>query len=150
MFKIYKNILKKTEKEKLFKFIKKEVKDLKGGFPCLQTLNNIYLKPEMKTFVKAVEKYIKPHKMFRCWGVCSIGDVIAWHQHNDCKYSFVYYLHNPNEEGTMFAEPTPDYDFVKYTKGVENTLLKFDSLKIHSTPNTYKKIKRYTISFDVI
>ena len=50
----------------------------------------------------------------------------------------------------MFAEPSKDYDFVKYTKGVENTLLKFDGLKIHSTPNTYKKIKRYTISFDVI
>ena len=70
MFKIYKNILKKTEKEKLLRFIKKEVRDLKGGFPGLQTLNDIHLKPAMKTFVKSVEKYIKPHKISMCWGVC--------------------------------------------------------------------------------
>ena len=148
-FKIYKNILKKTEKEKLLKFIKKEVRDLKGEFPCLQTLSNIYLKPEMKTFVKSIEKYIKPHKIFRCWGVCSIGDVIAWHQHHNCKFSFVYYLHNPDNVGTMFLKPKEYYNLVEYSKGVENTLLKFDGTQLHSTPNTYKKTKRYTISIDI-
>ena len=50
----------------------------------------------------------------------------------------------------MFLKPSKYFNFVKYTKGVENSLLKFDGLKMHSTPNTYKKIKRYTISFDTI
>jgi hypothetical protein len=149
MFKIYKNILTKQQKENLFKFIKKDVRKFTDEFPGLQTLNNLHLKPELKDFIKAVKKYIKPYEIWSCWAVCSIGDEISWHEHPNSKYSFVYYLHNPNEEGTMFREVKKYYDCVHYSKGAENTLLKFDSSKTHSTPNSYKKTKRYIISFDV-
>ena len=63
--KIYKNILKEDDKKKIFKFIKKEVEDLGGSYPCLQTPNNIHLKSEMKSFVESVQKYIKPYKIHK-------------------------------------------------------------------------------------
>tara|TARA_R110000803_G_scaffold154845_1_gene219618 strand:- start:266 stop:718 length:453 start_codon:yes stop_codon:yes gene_type:complete len=150
MFKIYKNILNKKEKNILLAFVKTKVQDLGENYPGLQTYGNLHTYKELNFFLKKINKHIKPYKISMCWGVCSIGNIISWHQHYNCKYSFVYYLHNPNEEGTMFVEPSKYYDFVKYTKGSENTLLKFDGLKRHSMPNSSKKIKRYTISFDVI
>ena len=52
---IYKNILKDKDKKKIFKFIKEEVKDLGGSYPCLQTPNNIHLKSEKKPFVDSVQ-----------------------------------------------------------------------------------------------
>ena len=148
--KIYKNILKEDDKKKIFKFIKKEVEDLGGSYPCLQTPNNIHLKSEMKSFVESVQKYIKPYKIHKCWGVCSVGNIICWHNPPDCKYSFVYYLHNPSEDGTIFLESSEYYDVIKHTEGIENSLLKFDNLQKHSIPLTPKKIKRYTIAFDII
>jgi len=134
--KIYKNILKEDDKKKIFKFIKEEVEDLGGSYPCLQTPNTIHLKPEMKSFVESVQKYIKPYKIHKCWGVCSVGNIICWH--------------NPTEDGTIFLESSEYYDVIKHTEGIENSLLKFDNLQKHSIPLTPKKIKRYTIAFDII
>ena len=150
MYKTFKNILNKKQKNNLLKFIKKEVKNLGPIYPCLQTDPYIHLKNEMKDFNKKIKKYIEPYKIHKSWGVCSKGDVIAWHQHLGTKYSFVYYLHNPDNVGTMFLNPTKHYNLVEYSKGIENTLIRFEGTKLHSTPNTYKKTKRYTIAFDII
>ena len=92
--KIYKNILKEKEKRKILNFIKKEVKDLGDNHPGLQTPSNMHVRPEMKPFVEAVQKYIKPYQIFKCWGVCSVGDTICWHTHPNSRCSFVYYLLN--------------------------------------------------------
>ena len=148
--KIYKNILKEKEKIKILNLIKKEVKDLGDNHPGLQTPSNMHIRPEMKPFVEAVQKYIKPYQIFKCWGVCSVGDTICWHTHPDSRCSFVYYLHNPTEDGIMFLESSANYDVVKHTKGIENSMLEFENFKKHSTPLTAKKIKRYTIALEVI
>ena len=50
----------------------------------------------------------------------------------------------------MFLKKGKYYDKVKYSEGNEDTLIKFDGSLTHSTPNTHKNIKRYTIAFDVI
>lgn len=151
-FKTYKNILNKNEKINLFKFVKKELKDLGETFPGLQTECYLHERKEMKDFVEKINKYIKPYKIFKCWGVLSEGKEIYWHNHIGYKYSFVYYLKNPEKAGTMFLnlKKRENHDFISYSKGEENSLLKFDSSLYHSTPNTHKKIKRYTIAFDVI
>tara|TARA_R110000737_G_scaffold20504_1_gene38899 strand:+ start:281 stop:733 length:453 start_codon:yes stop_codon:yes gene_type:complete len=150
MFKTYKNILNKNQRQKLLKFIKNELQDLGGDFPELQTKPFIHQKDDMKYFIKAIAKYIKPYKIDKCWGVFSEGKIIAWHNHLDCKYSFVYYLLNTDKAGTMFLKKEKYYDKIKYSEGDEDTLIKFDGSLTHSTPNTHKNIKRYTIAFDVI
>ena len=150
MSKIFKNILNKKQKNKLLKFIKKEVKNLGPKYPSLQTDPDIHLKNEMKDFNQQIKKYIAPYKIYKSWGVCSKGEAIAWHRHLGTKYSFVYYLHNPDNVGTMFLKPKEYYNLVEYSKGLENTLLRFDGTQLHSSPNTYKKTKRYVIAFDTI
>ena len=39
---------------------------------------------------------------------------------------------------------------IKYTEGLENSLVIFDGSKVHSMPNSHKKINRYTIAIDII
>ena len=39
---------------------------------------------------------------------------------------------------------------IKYTEGLENSLVMFDGSKMHSIPNSYKKMNRYTIALDII
>ena len=150
MIEYYKNILDKKTKQKVFNYVKKEVKDLGEDYPCFQTDPDLHIKPEMKEFVDIVSKYVEPYTIRKMWCVCSIGDAFAWHDHSKYKYSFVYFLHNPDKVGTMFKKPSKHNNKVTYSKGDENTMIKFDASLTHSPPNTYKRIKRYTIAFDVI
>ena len=149
MSKIFKNILNKKQKNKLLKFIKKEVKDLGSKYPSLQTDPYIHLKDEMKDFIKATVRYVKPYKISKCWALCSQGKFIGWHKHLNARYSFVYYLVNPDKAGTMFLIDEK-YGEIKYAKGEENSLIKFEGYRTHSPPNTHKKTKRYTIVFNVV
>ena len=50
----------------------------------------------------------------------------------------------------MFLESSANYDVIKHTKGIDNSMLEFENFQKHSTPLTAKKIKRYTIALEVI
>ena len=39
---------------------------------------------------------------------------------------------------------------VERTKGLENSLVVFDGSKIHSAPDSEKKIQRYTIAMEIV
>ena len=148
MCRTYTNILNKKQREKTLKFVKNSVTRLEG-YPELQTQPNMHLKDEMKDFIKATVKYVKPYKISKCWALCSQGKFIGWHKHLNAKYSFVYYLVNPDKAGTMFLIDEK-YGEIKYAKGEENSLIKFEGYRTHSPPNTHKKTKRYTIVFNVV
>ena len=148
IYEIYKNILNKKQREKIFKFVKNNLTHVEG-YPELQTENDMHLKDEMKDFIKAMIKYVEPYKITKCWALCSQGKFIGWHKHLNAKYSFVYYLINPGKAGTMFLIDEK-YGEIEYAKGEENSLIKFEGYRTHSPPNTYGKTKRYTIAFDVV
>ena len=42
-----------------------------------------------------------------------------------------------------------DYD-INYTEGEENSMIIFNSKDIHSVPNSFKKIKRYSIALELV
>tara|TARA_Y100000004_G_C8633045_1_gene293727 strand:- start:41 stop:496 length:456 start_codon:yes stop_codon:yes gene_type:complete len=148
----YNNILSENDRIKVLKFIKSELQDLGPTYPCLQTKSKIHFRDEMKPFVDSIQKHIKPYEIIKCWGVCSLGNTICWHNHPDTKYSLVYYLHNPTEDGTMFLESKNNdcFDTVKHTNGIQNSMIRFENFKLHSTPLTSKKVKRYTIALDIM
>ena len=41
-------------------------------------------------------------------------------------------------------------NLIEHTEGIENSLVIFDGSKIHSAPNSEKKINRYTIAMEII
>tara|TARA_Y100001937_G_C7051246_1_gene299224 strand:- start:511 stop:981 length:471 start_codon:yes stop_codon:yes gene_type:complete len=150
MFKLYKNILSKKEQNILLKFIKSSVKFLGEGYPGLQTSPDLHLYDEMKPFIKATEKYHKNYSIERCWANYTNGNYIYWHNHSQYSLSIVYYLKNPSSVGVMFKDPSnTSYDLITYTDGPENSLVIFDSNKVHSVPNDYKQKDRYSIALDL-
>jgi hypothetical protein len=146
MFKLHKNILTKKEQKNLLDFIKIKVEYLGEEWPGLQTKNNLHTYKELEPFLNKIKKYIEPNTIKTCFANYTKGDYIAWHKH-DNKYSIVYYLKNSKEIGVMFKKGK---NGIEYTKGPENSLLIFDGNKIHSIPNTYEKINRYTIALNII
>ena len=146
MFKKYKKILNKKEKQKILNFVKTKVQYLGEGYPGLQSKDNLHSYKEMDIFIKKVQKFITPNNIKTCWANYSTGDTVAWHTHN-CKYNIVYYLFNPSKLGVMFQKQN---DSIEHTEGIENSLVIFDGSKIHSAPNSEKKINRYTIAMEII
>lgn len=142
----HKNILTKKEQKDLLAFVKTKVEYLGEEWPGLQTKNNLHIYKELKPFLNKIKKYIEPNKIRECWANYTKGDYITWHKH-DSKYSIVYYLKNSKEVGVMFKK---DKYGIEYTKGPENSLSIFDGSKIHSIPNTYEKINRYTIALEIV
>ena len=143
MFK--KNILNTKEKNKLLKFVKTKVKSIEGC-PGLQTDPNLHTYREMDYFLDKIKNEIKNYHIVKCWANYTDGSYIVWHEHPS-KYSLVYYLYNPENIGVMFQK---ENDKIEYTKGLENSIVIFNSNKIHSVPNSPKKINRYTISLELI
>jgi len=149
--KIHKNILKEIERKKLLKFCKKQVKDLGPDWPGLQSKNNLHTFSELSHFTKLMTSvYLKGYQIINLWANYTEGDVINWHNHPISKLSAVYFLKNPDNLGTLFRDDKYSYDKITFTKCPENSLLVFDSSKTHSQPCSPKKIKRYTIAFDLI
>jgi len=146
MFKLHKNILTKKEQKHLLNFIETKLKYFGEEWPGLQTENNLHTYKELEPFLKKIKKHIEPNTVKDCWANYTEGDYITWHKH-DSKYSVIYYLKNKKEIGVMFKKSKYG---IEYTKGPENSLLIFDGSRIHSMPNTYEKIKRYTIALDII
>ena len=146
MFKKYKKILNKKEKQKILNFVKTKVQYLGEGYPGLQSKDNLHDYKEMDIFIKKIQKFIEPNNIKACWANYSTGDTIAWHTHN-CKYNIVYYLFNPSKLGVMFQKQN---NLIEHTEGIENSLIIFDGSKIHSAPNSEKKINRYTIAMEII
>tara|TARA_Y100001937_G_C7014358_1_gene282458 strand:- start:116 stop:562 length:447 start_codon:yes stop_codon:yes gene_type:complete len=146
-FKIHKNILTKKEQKNLLNFVKKKVQYLGEDYPGLQTKGDLHTYKELCPFLKKINKYVQPNKIFMCWGNYTDGSFISWHNHEGLKYSMVYYLKSPQKLGVMFT--TGKYGVI-YTKGLENSLAIFDGSKVHSMPNSYKKMNRYTIAVDII
>ena len=146
MFKLHKNILTKKEQKDLLDFIKTKVEYLGEEWPGLQTKNNLHIYKELKPFLNKIKIYIEPNKIRECWANYTEGNYITWHKH-DSKYSIVYYLKNNKEIGVMFKKGKYG---IEYTKGPENSLSIFDGSKIHSIPNNYEKINRYTIALEIV
>ena len=42
-----------------------------------------------------------------------------------------------------------NYYLIEYTEGLENSMVVFDSSRIHSVPNSFKKLDRYTLVMDL-
>jgi hypothetical protein len=150
MFKVYKNILTKNEQKNLFNFVKNKVKKIGPLFPGLQTKNNLHTYKELNIFLKKIKKYIDINSISGCWANYTNGDHISWHNHPS-KYSLVYYLHNKDNIGVMFRNTSNmDYYLIEYTEGLENSMVIFDSSRIHSVPNSPNKLNRYTLIMDLI
>jgi len=151
MFKTYKNILTKEEQENLFNFAKDKVKNLGPNYPGLQSKNNLHTYKELSIFLEKIKKHINSINISGCWVNYTNGDHISWHNHTSSKYSLVYYLHNKDNIGVMFRNMSnTDYHLIEYTEGLDNSMIIFDSSKIHSVPNSAKKLNRYTLIMDLI
>jgi len=149
--KLYKNILLETERKKLLKFCKTKLKNLGPDWPGLQSKNNLNIYPEVDLFNKLlVSKYVKGCSIQHQWVNYTEGNIINWHNHPISKLSAVYFLKNPDNLGTIFRNEKYSYDKITFTRCPQNSLLVFDSKKIHSQPCSPKKIKRYTIAIDLI
>ena len=146
MFKTHKNILKNKERKSLLKFVKSKVKDLGPLFPGLQSEPNLHEYKEINVLLTKINKLITPYCIQKCWANYTDGSYITWHKHPS-KYALVYYLYSPENLGVMFLK---EHNKIEYTKGLENSIVMFNSNKIHSAPNSPKKINRYTISWDLI
>ena len=146
MFKTHKNILKNNERKSLLKFVKSQVKNLGPQFPGLQSDPDLHKYKEVNVLLTKINKLISPFHIKKCWANHTDGSYILWHKHLS-KYSLVYYLYNPENIGVMFQK---ENDKIEYTKGLENSIVIFNSNKIHSVPNSPKKINRYTISLELI
>tara|TARA_R110000737_G_C14186135_1_gene414420 strand:- start:33 stop:485 length:453 start_codon:yes stop_codon:yes gene_type:complete len=150
MFKTYKNILNKKEQKYLINFVKKQVTDLGPKYPGLQSKSNLHTYKELNFFLEKIKKHIYLYNVVGCWGNYTNGNYISWHNHPS-KYSLVYYLHNQDNIGVMFKDiSNTDYDIIEYTKGLDNSMVLFDSSRIHSVPNSSKKLNRYTLIMDLI
>ena len=151
MFKTYKNILTKEEQKNLFNFAKDKVKNLGPNYPGLQSKNNLHTYKELNIFLDKIKKHINSINILGCWVNYTNGDHISWHNHPSSKYSLVYYLHNKDNMGVMFKDTSnTEYDLIEYTEGLDNSMVIFDSSKIHSVPNSVKKLNRYTLIMDLI
>ena len=144
---IHKNILTKKEQKDLLAFVKTKVQNLGENYPGLQTGNNLHMYKELNLFLRKINKHIKSNKIDMCWCNYTDGSYISWHNHEGFKYSIVYYLKSPQKLGLMFKNGKYG---IKYTEGLENSLVIFDGSKVHSMPNSHKKINRYTIALDII
>ena len=102
--KVYKNILSQKKKLKLFKFAKKNVKDLGSKYPGLQSLPNLHKCKELKNLLDKINPYMTGYKIIQCWANHSNGDYLCWHDHSDFDISMVYYLKNKSKLGTMFKQ----------------------------------------------
>tara|TARA_R110000822_G_C14925586_1_gene451935 strand:- start:48 stop:503 length:456 start_codon:yes stop_codon:yes gene_type:complete len=150
MFKTYKNILTKEEQENLFNFAKNKIENLGPNYPGLQSKSNLHIYKELNIFLKKIKKHINSINILGCWVNYTKGDHISWHNHPSSKYSLVYYLHNKDNIGVMFRNMSnTDYHLIKYTEGLDNSMVIFDSSKIHSVPNSPKKLNRYTLIMDL-
>jgi len=145
--KIHKNILTKKEQKNLLAFVKIKIEYLGEDYPGLQTKSNLHTYKELNVFLKKINKYVEPDKIDMCWANYTAGDYISWHNHDNTKYSLVYYLKSPKKLGVMFAKGKYG---IEYTEGLENSLVIFDGSRIHSMPNSYKKMNRYTLALDII
>ena len=150
MFKLYKDILSKKEQNNLLNFIKSNLKVWGETYPGLQTSPDLHLYDEMKPFLQGIKKYYKNYSIDKCWGNHTKGDYIYWHTHSQYSLSIVYYLKNPSGVGVMFKDTSiTSYDKIIYTNGPENSLVVFDSNKVHSVPNDYKQKDRYSIALEL-
>ena len=145
--KTHKNILSKKEQKDLLAFVKTKVQRLGEDYPGLQTKSDLHTYKELHPFLKKINIYIKSNKIDMCWCNYTDGSYISWHNHEGLKYSIVYYLKSPQKLGVMFKNGKYG---IKYTEGLENSLVIFDGSKVHSMPNSHKKINRYTIAIDII
>ena len=170
MKEIHENILTEKERRSLLKFVKTKLEVNTDRHPGIQTYNKLHEFEELNIFLKKIKKYYAPYKIFTCWAVCTMSNSLLWHNHvgkydsgvanygskdqkyktNPSKWSFVYYLQNKHGVGTMFKDPSiTAYDLIEYSNGKQNSLLKFSSSIIHSSPISHKQFERYIISLDV-
>jgi len=149
MFKVYKNILTKAQQKNLLNFVKNKVKKIGPKYPGLQSYNNLHTYKELNIFLEKIKKYVDINNILGCWVNYTNGDHISWHNHPS-KYSLVYYLHNKDNVGVMFRNMSNmNYYLIEYTEGLENSMVVFDSSRIHSVPNSFKKLDRYTLVMDL-
>ena len=144
--KAYKNILSKKERLKLLKFVKPTLKDLGPNHPGLQSLPNLHEYKELKILLDKIKPIIKEYVIHKCWVNLSYGDHISWHSHPECDKNIVYYLKNKSNIGTMFKKEGCK---VEIKKGLENSLIIFDSNIIHAIPPHLPE-ERYSIAIDII
>jgi hypothetical protein len=153
--KVYKNILSKKERLKLLKFIKTKIIDFGPNHPGLQSGNNLHEYKELKFLLNKIKNIISNYKIKTCWANQSNGQFICWHQHPGCDKTMVYYLKNKSNMGTMFkldnsyVKRSDNYYDVKVTKGLENSLVFFNSDLVHSVP-CHLPEERYSIAFELI
>jgi|TARA_R100000455_G_C6173159_1_gene53825 hypothetical protein len=144
--KVYKNILLEKERLEILKFVKTKVKDLGPNFPGLQSSPNLHQHKELKILINKIKNITKGYLIEKCWANFSNGDYICWHNHSYCDKSIVYYLKNKLNIGTMFKKEGHN---VQVSKGLQNSLLIFDSNLTHSAP-CHLSEERYSIAFDLI
>ena len=144
--KVHKDILSKKERLKLLKFVKTTVKNLGPDYPGLQSSPNLHEYQELKILLDKIKPFIKNYIIQKCWVNFSYGDFICWHSHPDCDKSIVYYLKNKSNIGTMFKK---EGHKVEVSKGLENSLLIFNSNITHSVP-CHLPEERCSIAFDLI
>tara|TARA_R100000544_G_C2224139_1_gene59494 strand:- start:326 stop:799 length:474 start_codon:yes stop_codon:yes gene_type:complete len=156
MKEIHENILTEKERRSLLKFVKTKLEIETDRHPGTQTYNKLHEFEELNIFLKKIKKYYAPYKVSSCWAVCTMSNSLLWHNHvgkskiKPSRWSFVYYLQNKHGVGTMFKDPSiKAYDLIEYSNGKQNSLLKFASSIVHSSPVSHKKFERYIISLDV-
>lgn len=101
---IYQNILSDEERIGLLNESKKLLKDLGPEYPGLQTDPYLHLRLMNKKPIETLLSLSGYDSIYKCWVNYSDEDMenLVWHSHSDIKCTSVYYLHNPEEHGTMF------------------------------------------------
>ena len=148
----YLDVLSKKQQFSILKLVNKKLTRI-PGCPGLQTHPDLHHYQELEPLIVKINKYTTENfKIIKCWANHTDGSYISWHTHNS-DLSIVYYLKNKESIGTVFCINNK----IISLKGLENSLIIFDSKIIHSVPSIYPgdiekgkpKINRYSIAFEL-
>ena len=144
--KLYTDILLEEERIKILEAVKQHVKDLGPKFPGLQTPPFFHEHKTMQVLLEKIKPYYKKYDITKCWAYFSLGNIIAWHDHQGCDKTMLYFLENKCNMGPMLKKE--GYE-VEITRCPENSLLIFNSNITHSGP-CHLPEERYSIAFEMI
>jgi hypothetical protein len=153
--KVYKNVLKNSERKILIESSKKYCKKISPNHPGLQSVNyldRLFAINQDKNASFLIDKIIKKSKlnnlkMRTCWiNYIDFKEKFpCWHTHGNMKKSLVYYLHSPENIGTKFRVDDREYQI----SGIENSMIVFNPEIEHTMPYNIS-LPRFSLAMDFI
>jgi hypothetical protein len=157
--KVYKNVLKNSERKILIESSKKYCKKISPNHPGLQSVNyldRLFAINQDKNASFLIDKIIKKSKlnnlkMRTCW--INYIDIdtkyVCWHMHKSfnksLKKSLVYFIDSPENLGTIFRVDDREYQI----SGIENSMIVFNSEIEHTMPYNIS-LPRFSLAMDFI